>query len=419
MYLLMWAWFFVKRRVVKIWLASVMIARGQTSKYPAIVTRFERDFAALVGVRHAATMSNGTSGLEAALFALGVGPGDEVISPSYTIHSTFMPALTLGASVRFADISPDTLTVDPAEIERLITPRTKAIIVVHTWGNPVDMDAITAIARLHGLRIVEDCSHCHGARWGEKALGSIGDIGVFSLQKDKPVAAGEGGVVVTDSSELMDRVLAYGHQGRRVSGTLTEDHMSDFFPGTGAGRKCRAHPLAIALAKVDLDTLPTHNKLNLEAWSFVRGATSESSTLRLQRPQTGGTMAGFCLGAAVRLVDNGVSPEEAMDLLRAAGISVSRRANKPNHHWPHLYDRRCYDAYLHGQAVNPIEPPQLPHTERAMTHVMFLPLHQFAFGRRRRALRRAVTALDHMSRAAKQRAVGFNAPSDRSASGDE
>jgi len=370
-----------------------MIIQNQTSLYPNIVTDFERDFASMIGVTHAATMSNGTSGLEAAFFALGVGPGDEVIAPSYTIHSTFSPVLILGATVRFADINPDTLTIDPEEVERLVTERTKAIVVVHIWGNPVNMDGIMDISKRYYLKVIEDCSHCHGARWGDKVLGSIGDIGVFSLQQSKPVSAGEGGIVVTQSADLLDRMLAYGHQGRRVSGTLREEIQTNFFPGTGTGRKCRAHPIGIALARVDLDTLSVYNKLHSEAWKFVSQVLSRSSVLKVQTPQPGGTMAGYCFGAAVNLVHPGFTPEEVIKILHSCGLMVKRRMHKPNHHWPHIYDRHYRDTHLLGEIVEPEPIPYLPYTERALTHVMFFPLQQFARRSNRNRLNKAVTKL--------------------------
>jgi dTDP-4-amino-4,6-dideoxygalactose transaminase len=389
-----WARLVIGRRLRKILMVSRMIVHNETSKYPDIVTGFERDFAAMVGVPHAATMSNGTSGLEAALFALGVGTGDEIIAPSYTIHSTFSAALVLGTAVRFADINPDTLTMEPREVEGLVTKRTKAIIVVHIWGNPVDMDGIMAVAKRYNLKVIEDCSHCHGARWGNRALGSIGDIGVFSLQGIKPVAAGEGGIVVTRCPVLLDRMLAYGHQGRRISGTLLQELETNFLPHTGLGRKCRANPLGIALARVDLDTLETYNRLYGEAWDFVREELSRSSVLKVQTPQPGGTMAGFFQGCAVRIVHAGFTPEEIIRTLSAAKVAVTVFSPKPSHHMPHLYDRRYRDAQLRGESIEPTHPPCLPHTERALTHVIFLPLPQFARRVCRARLRSAVAALE-------------------------
>ena len=261
-----WSVLKFERRIKKIMAVSTMVWSNRISQYPKLVTDFELDFATRIGTKHAITTNNGTSGLEAAFFALGLGPGDEIISPSYTIQATFGAALIQGISVKFADISKDTLTICPSSVESQITKNTKAIVVVHVWGNPANMEALMELSKKYKIPIIEDCSHCHGASYNEVALGALGDIGVFSLQGGKPVAGGEGGIVVTSNDELADRILAYCHQGRRICGTLKNAIASEFFPYTGYGRKCRAHPLAIAMAKVDLKLLDRHNRLHSFAW---------------------------------------------------------------------------------------------------------------------------------------------------------
>ena len=389
-----WLGHVVSSKVAKIATVSRMILRNQISYYPPIVTRFERSFARMTNTNHAVAFSNGTSALEAAIFAVGVGEGDEVIAPSYTIHSTFSAALTQGARVRFADIDPMSLTIDPEQVDALITERTKTIILVHIWGNPADMDAISAIARHRNIRVIEDCSHCHGATWNGQQLGSFGDIGVFSLQGAKPVAAGEGGIAVTNSAALLDRMLVYGHQGRRVSGTLEDPVESDFFPATGFGRKCRAHPLGIALAAVDLRKLEARNRFLQQNWNFVRDAVTTSSVLDLHQPFPKARMAGFFQGAAVRITHDGIAPEKVLEILRKSGIIANRNTQAPNHHWPHLYDHGFRTAMRKGESVPPGQPPILPHTERALTHVIFLPLEQFVREKRRRALGLAVERMN-------------------------
>lgn len=222
-----------------------------------IVGEFERDFAELIGTRHAITMNSGTSTLHSAFFAVGVGPGDEVIVPTYTWHATITPIIHCAATPVFCDIDVNTLTIDPDDIERKITPRTKAICVVHVFGNVCDMDRIVAIADKHNVALIEDCSHAHGASWDGRKVGSFGKIGCFSMQGGKAVSGGESGVATTDDPELIDLMILLGHFGRQKIGSNTEvARVGDM----NLGMKYRPHALAIALANSDLKRLPELNQ---------------------------------------------------------------------------------------------------------------------------------------------------------------
>lgn len=164
---------------------------------------FEQKFAAYQGAKYGLGVSSGTAALEIALRAMKLGPGDEVIVPPYTFMATATAVLQVGAIPIFVDIDPRTYNIDPALIEAAVTDRTRAIIPVHFGGLPCDMDAIMAIAKKHGLFVLEDCSHAHGGKWNGKGLGTIGDAGAFSLMSGKNLAAGEAGIIITDSSELI------------------------------------------------------------------------------------------------------------------------------------------------------------------------------------------------------------------------
>lgn len=164
--------------------------------------RFEQAFAEHVGARHALTVTNGTVSLEIALRAFGIGYGDEVILPPYTFYATASALMSVGAVPVFVDIDPATYNIDPELAEAAITDRTKAIIPVHIGGRPADMDAITAIAERHGLRVLEDAAHAHGAEWQGRRAGSIGDAGSFSFQSSKALTAGEGGCIVTNDEDV-------------------------------------------------------------------------------------------------------------------------------------------------------------------------------------------------------------------------
>lgn len=171
------------------------------------VAAFERRFASYCNVGHCCAVNSGTSALHLALLAAGVGPGDEVITVSMTFVATTAAVLYTGAKPVFVDADPVTWTMDPALIEAAITPRTKAILPVHLHGLMADMDPIMAIARRHGLVVIEDAAQAHGAEYKGRRAGSIGDLGCFSFYPGKNLGAyGEGGAVVTDQPELARKV---------------------------------------------------------------------------------------------------------------------------------------------------------------------------------------------------------------------
>jgi len=182
------------------------------------VRRVEQDLARRFGTTHGFAVSSGTMALAAALSACGVDIGDEVIVPPYTFIATASAALFLGAVPVFADVRPDNHLIDPDAVAAAVTERTRAIIPVHLGGGVADMDAVTAIARKHGLRVVEDCAQAAGASWKGRPAGSLGDVGVLSFQASKNLTAGEGGAALTDDPALADALYSMVNVGRRREG---------------------------------------------------------------------------------------------------------------------------------------------------------------------------------------------------------
>ncbi len=170
------------------------------------VQAFEREWAAYMQVPYAVTMNSATSGLFAAVGALEIGPGDEVIVSPYTMSATAAGILVYHAIPVFADIDPEIFCLNPESVERAITPRTKAIIVTHLFGHPADLEGLLRVARRHGLRVIEDAAQSPGALHHGRSTGTIGDIGVFSLNCHKIIQTGEGGVCVTNDAELAKRL---------------------------------------------------------------------------------------------------------------------------------------------------------------------------------------------------------------------
>jgi perosamine synthetase len=185
------------------------IETGWISSEGPFVKEFEKRFASFVGVKHGAAVCNGTAALECALYAAGVKKGDEVIMPTFTIISCAIAALRVGARPVLVDIEPETWCMDTGRIESRITRKTRAIMPVHIYGHPVDMDPMAELAQNHDLMVVEDAAEVHGAEYKGKRCGSLGHVAAFSFYANKIVTTGEGGMVVTDDEHIAERARAY------------------------------------------------------------------------------------------------------------------------------------------------------------------------------------------------------------------
>ncbi|MBI4875474.1 MAG: DegT/DnrJ/EryC1/StrS family aminotransferase [Acidobacteria bacterium] len=185
---------------------------GSGSQPPMKVLTFEREFAARMQTKYALAVTSGTAALQAAMAAFEIGPGDEVILPAWTWHSCCSAVVLAGALPVFAEID-ETFNIDPSDIEHRITPATKLIMAVHLQGNPADLDPIFAIARKRGLRVLEDCAQSVGGSYKGRPLGARGDIGIYSLQLNKTITAGEGGALVTSDPVLFERAARFHDVG--------------------------------------------------------------------------------------------------------------------------------------------------------------------------------------------------------------
>ncbi len=237
------------------------------------IARFEEEFASYMGVRHALATNNGTSSIQSAYFAAGVGPGDEVITSSYTWHLQVGQILALHAIPIFCDIDPRSACIDPDEINRQITPRTKAIAVLHPYGAVAPMDEILGIAKDHGIPVIEDCSHAHGSTYRGKKAGTLGDIGCFSLQASKLMTGIEAGVMVTDNEEYYERACLLGHY-ERIPKLSSKEYRRFYLPEKEMAPACfgfkyRIHPLAAAIARVQLRHLDDWTKIRRRNMCYV------------------------------------------------------------------------------------------------------------------------------------------------------
>jgi perosamine synthetase len=232
---------------------------GNVSTHP-VIRELEHDYAAFAGRRHAVAHNNGTSALLAAFHALDLQPGDEILVPTATFWASVLPMVWCGLVPVFCESETDTLGIDPEEIRRKITPRTKAVVIVHLWGLPCKVGEIRRVCEEFDLRIIEDASHAHGAAYHGEPCGALGDISVFSLQGDKLAPAGEGGIFLTDNSDYWERAICLGD----ITRIIELDNASRRFAATSMGIKTRIAPMSAALGRVSLRKLSEFNRVRNE-----------------------------------------------------------------------------------------------------------------------------------------------------------
>jgi perosamine synthetase len=232
---------------------------GWISSIGSFVERFEAGFAAYCGLAHGVAVTNGTDALLLALRALGVGPGDEVVVPALTFAAVPAVVCHAGALPVIVDVDPGHWNLDPVLLERALTPRTKAVIVVHSYGHPAEMDAVMRVARAAGVGVIEDCAEAHGARCGGRGVGTFGRLACFSFYGNKIITTGEGGMVLTDEPELAARVR------------LLKDHAmhpTRRYYHTEIGYNCRMTNLQAALGCAQLERIGEfiERRARIRAW---------------------------------------------------------------------------------------------------------------------------------------------------------
>lgn len=328
--------------------AVVEVLRAGSMSGRDIAMKFEKEFAAWNGTKHAVSYPNGTTALMVAFWAVGVGRGDEVIVPSMTYWASAMPVMSLGATPVFADIDPVTLCIDPGDIERHITPRTKAIVPVHYAGHPADMDAIMAIANKHNLKVVEDVSHAQGTLYKGRMVGTFGDASAMSMMGGKSFAIGEGGMLVTDSDEYHERAVAFGNYARH-SETLTIEELK-----VGAGIpfgsiKGRLNQTCAAMGRVQLKHYPARIAEIQAALNRFWDLLEDVPGIKAHRPDadSGSTMGGWYAAKGLYRADElgGLPIGKYCEAVQAElnGYSVKPGANFPLHLHPVFNDIDIYN----------------------------------------------------------------------------
>ena len=344
------------------------------------IGELEAVFARYTGAEYALMHNSGTSALHAAFYGVGVGPGDEVLVPSYTWHATAGAVVAANGVPVFCESDPGTLNIDVGDAARRITPRTKAIAVVHMWGNVADMDAVMALARAHSLAVVEDCSHAHGATWRGKHVGTIGHVGAFSLQGSKVLVAGEGGMLLTNDPGVFDRALVLGSHGR-IQYHAHDDAIRELT--TGLGFKYRPHPLGAAIALEQFRRLDTWNAGRRENYDYLMAGLRDLPAIDVTETLEGAKRGGY-YGTRLRYDSAelvGLSRGALLKALRAEGVEVDIERYPLLHLTPYYRNRqRAYDGYL-APVVRPdfdgtpFEPGDLPATEGFHQQLLALPVY--------------------------------------------
>lgn len=329
--------------------------------------QFEQDFAAFLGEDglHAIAVNSATAGLHLALEALGIGPGDEVITTTHTFTATAEVVRYLGADVRLVDIDPATLNIDPAAIEAAITPRTKAIMPVHYAGLAVDMDAIADIARRHGLKVVEDAAHALPTTWKGRLIGTHGsDAIVFSFYANKTMTTGEGGMLVTRSSELAARAKVMRLHGinRDAFDRFTAKVPSWYYEIVAPGFKYNLTDIAAALGLHQLKRVQGFQAKREALAQRFDAALADLPLILPPRPVHAGDLHAWHL-YVVRLKDDaGITRDQLIETLFADGIGVSVHYI-PLHLHPYWKERYA------------LQPESFPHSQKAYERMVSLPLY--------------------------------------------
>ncbi len=316
--------------------AVLQVLRNAKMSGTDITMQFEKEFADWLGTEYALGFNNGTAALHAAMYAVGLRRGDEMICPTVTYWASCTQAMSLGATVVFARVDTHTLCIDPTDIEAKITPRTKAIMVVHYMGHPCDMDAIMAIAQKHNLKVIEDVSHAQGGLYKGRRLGTIGDVGAMSLMTGKSFAIGEGGMLVTNQRTLYEYALAFGSYERFSPNRIETEALKPYGFVPLGGYKYRMHQMSSAVGRIQLkyydERCAEIRKTMNYFWDLLEGTPG----IRPRRvdEQSGSNMAGYYEPRAVYVKEElgGLSITRFCEALRAEGLDMCRPGcNRPLH----------------------------------------------------------------------------------------
>jgi perosamine synthetase len=325
--------------VVKV-LRSGFIAQGPK------VAEFEKKFAEYVGVKYAVASSSGTTALHLALLGAGIGPGDEVITTPFSFAATGNSILYVGAKPVFVDIDHDTYNIDPFMIEKAITDKTKAIMPVHLYGQPADMDPINQTADDNGLVVIEDAAQAHGATYNGKKTGSLGELGCFSFYPTKNMTTGEGGILTTNNEEIAEKTRALRSHGE-----------SERYTHVMLGYNFRMTDIAAAIGIVQLKKLEMYNEKRIENAKYLTKHIDEIAGIKA--PYVSHKVKHVFHQFTVRVEKS--NRNKLMEYLNERGIGTGIHYPKP------IYKQKVYQELGFNLFC--------PEAEKASSEVLSLPVH--------------------------------------------
>lgn len=342
---------------------------GDISTHP-VIRELEADYRDFSGMPYALAHCNGTSALMAAFWAIGLKSGDEVLVPSATFWASVLPLVWLGAVPIFCESEPERLGVDPADLERKLSSRTKAIVVVHLWGLPSKMTEIFAFASKHGLKIIEDASHAQGAIWRGRACGTLGDVSVFSLQGGKLAPAGEGGMLLCRDYEIWERAVCFGD----ITRIIELETPARRFAATSFGIKTRIAPISAAIARNQLARLEANNSIRSANLRYLSAGLEKLGIHTFQGPSHVNRVY-FEYLVRPEINDLGLSTLQLIAALRAEGC----QAGLPR--YPLLHQQPFFTEGAFREVMRPaLGAPlpdyaslSLPFTEKVNAEMMKLP----------------------------------------------
>ncbi len=285
---------------------------------------FEKEFAAFADSEYAIAVSNGTTALDLALNALGIGQGDEVIVTSRTFIASISAIVLAGATPVFADVDLDSQNISPETIAAVITPKTRAIICVHLAGWPCEMDGILELARAHNLKVIEDCAQAHGARYKGRSVGSFGDISAWSFCQDKIMTTGgEGGMVTTNDHALWSKMWSFKDHGKSYDAIYNREHPPGFrWLHESFGTNWRLTEMQSAIGRIQLQRMPEWSRLRSERAACLNSACAEFDSIRIPSVPDYIQHANYKYYVFVReeKLKTGWSRDKILEALNALGV---------------------------------------------------------------------------------------------------
>ena len=311
------------------------------------VQQLEEHWCEYYGTKYAVSMNSATSGLYAAAGALGIGYGDEVIVSPYTMSAVAVCTLVCGAIPIFADVELETGGLDPKSIEAKITSRTRAILIVHQFGIPADMDAILQMARKHNLKIIEDCAQAHGATYKGRKVGMLGDIGIFSLNVNKTIQCGEGAVCITNDEELRYRLALIRNHGEAVVGQAKYQNIVNI-----VGFNFRLSEIHAAIAIEQLKKLEGFNKARVELVNYLNDRLSQHECFIVPKGRQDCYSTYYVYPLRYLPEKLGIKRGKLVEMLKAEGVRFSEGYVQP------LYLQPIYQNKLAFKQGYPFSAPE-------------------------------------------------------------